>query len=53
MKQQVSNQMDGGLNAQQEIAVSIKLLFATNDSVFFWSQGKPVAHIIKGGKNDD
>jgi len=45
--------MDGGLNAQQETAVSMKLLFAANDSVFFWSQGEPVAHIIKGGKSHD
>jgi len=53
MKQTVSNQMDGGLNAQQSIAESIELLFAANDSVFFWSQGKPIANIINGGKSHD
>jgi len=53
MEQHVSNRMDGGLNAQQETAVSIELLFAANDSAFFWSQGKLVAYIIKGGKSHD
>jgi len=45
--------MDGGLNAQQETAVSIELLFAANDSAFFWSNGKAIAHIINGDKNHD
>jgi len=53
MKQTVSNRMDDGLIAQQSLAESIELLLATNDSLFFWGKGMPIAHIIKGGKSHD
>jgi len=53
MEQHVSNRMDGGHIAQQSFAVSMELLFAANDSAFFWSKGEPIAHIINGDKNHD
>jgi len=53
MKQHVSNRLDGDLTAQQTIAETVKMLLATNEALFFWSQGKPVAFIIKGGKSHD
>ena len=47
MKQKISTLMGSDLNAQQDFAVSVKLIIATEDSVFFWSQGKPVANIVE------
>jgi len=53
MKQHVSNRLDGDLTAQQTIADTVKILLATNEAVFFWSQHTPLAFIIKGGKSHD
>jgi len=53
MKQTVSNRLGGDLTASAKFAESFELLLAANDSVFSWSNHKPIAHIIKGGKSHD
>jgi len=53
MKQTVSNRLGGDLTASAKFAESIELLMAANDSVFFWGNHKPIAHIIKGRKKHD
>jgi hypothetical protein len=54
MKQLVSNQMDGGLNAQQNLAASLWLLIAAQDAIFRYVRGDDSATIVSmGGKRHD
>lgn len=46
MEQKILNRMDGDQIAQEDLAISIELILAANDSVFHWMHCDPVAHII-------
>ena len=46
MKYRISNQTDDHHLAQQDFAVSIQLLLSVHDSVIFYQEGIPMAHMI-------
>ncbi len=51
MKHRISNQMDGRHMAQQDFAVSIQLMYATQKSVYFYTRGISFPVIVRGQKS--
>jgi len=50
MKQEVSNQMDGGLNDQQNYAEIVSEIEATIRTLIFYQEGLPFATILEERK---
>ena len=50
MKQKISNQMDGGLNAQQ-FAVDLGLIGSVHTTLYVYMEGYPLAQVLEVQEN--